>query len=147
VVEFFVQGDPQCKGSTRSFVVNGRAVTTNMAKNEKPWAQAVKWAAMEVRPPQPWEGPIRVGVEFVMPRTKGDRKKTGLWHPKRRDGDKLLRSVLDAITGVLFLDDGQVCVFSVLKRVANPDELSGARVWVSRIEENAKALRFVDVAL
>jgi Holliday junction resolvase RusA-like endonuclease len=45
------------------------------------------------------------------------------WHAQKPDADKLERSALDALTGVIFRDDSQVAVLVASKRW--PDELEG----------------------
>lgn len=68
----------------------------------------------------PVADPIRLTVTFVMPRPKGHYWPTNAKHyGELRDGvpiaptttpdlDKLLRSVLDSLTGVVYVDDAQV---------------------------------------
>jgi len=50
----------------------------------------------------------------------------------RPDLTKLIRSVEDALTGILWRDDAQVISQVALKRYAMPDETPGVRVRVTQ---------------
>lgn len=134
-VAFRVIGDPATKGSTRAFIRGRHAVVTNDCTREKPWAQAVWWFALEVAPASPWTGPVRVEVEFILPRPgRLGKRRFAVVHAHRPDLDKLTRSVLDALTGLLWQDDGQVAALDVRKRYADPGEAPGARVIAAPME-------------
>lgn len=98
------------------------------------WRSVVAWTAHEEYKPAP---PLPAGtaavlvVEFVMPRPKSlPKKQPTKPHTSRPDVDKLLRAIGDALTGVVWADDGQ-CVQSVgSKRYAEPGEGPGARIMV-----------------
>ena len=138
VVQFNVIGEPKPKGSTRGFVRGGRVVITNACTTARPWEQAVHWAAREEssqRGQSPITTPVAVDVHFVMPRISSlARKRTNVPHGKRPDLDKLTRNTLDALTGVLFIDDAQVARLHVTKRYADPAEPAGATITVRPIE-------------
>ena len=58
--------------------------------------------------------PLCVDIDFYMPIPKGTSKKKTLamenqWQTKKPDKDNLAKSVYDAMNGVMFHDDGQVC--------------------------------------
>jgi crossover junction endodeoxyribonuclease RusA len=77
-------------------------------------------------------GPIRIEALFVLRRPKSTRKtnppSTMALAAKRPDIDKLVRAVLDALTGVWFKDDAQVVDLIVAKRVAEPGISPGLTV-------------------
>lgn len=110
-VHFTAYGLPVPQGSTRAFVVKGRAVTTSANSNLRPWRDTVASAArtqMALDDAEAIPGPVAVAAHFYLPRPKS-RPKRDL-HPDRRpDLDKLLRGVLDGITGPVIADDAQVC--------------------------------------
>lgn len=123
---FFVPGVPAPKGSTRAFVIKGtnRAVVTSANKNTKPWEQAVRAAAQEARADLALfnvGSHVGVQLEFILPRPKGHYGVRGLVpsaplkHTKKPDLDKLVRTVLDGMTGILFADDSQVHAIVALK--------------------------------
>lgn len=104
-VVFSVAGDPATKGSWRPVrSKGGRIRMLPQISREKPWAEAVAWAAraaMQGRPPS--IGPVQVAAIFAV----APPKRTKLVAP-RGDVDKFARSVLDALTGICYLDDSQV---------------------------------------
>lgn len=131
MISFFVPGIPVPKGSARAFVnrYTGRAavVQTN-ADKQKPWASLITMMAQDKKL-RPVAGKIRLRLSFYMPRPKSHFKSNGiiktsfklLEHVKKPDLDKLIRCVLDALTGVVYADDSQVVLILGWKGYANAD--------------------------
>ena len=120
---FRVRGDPQPKGSSRSFVVNGRPVTTSANPRAKDWEKVVRFCLQEF-PEAPLAGPILVDLDFFLARPKSAPKKV-TQPAKRPDLDKLIRAVLDAMTGIVFNDDGQVTAILAVKKFATEADPPG----------------------
>lgn len=129
MIEFFVAGVPQSQGSTRAFVVKGRAVTTSDNPQNKSWREAVRTGfenhCTALLPP-----PIVVELRFVLPRIQSLPKTREIPHTKKPDLDKLVRSVLDAGTGVAWHDDAQIQAIRTSKRYALINEQSGVLIKV-----------------
>ena len=72
------------------------------------------------------EGPVRVDLKFLIPRPKTVVRK---YPVGRYDGDidKLMRGILDAMTGVVYKDDSQV-IRSILEQDYT-DGMPG--VWIT----------------
>lgn len=124
MITTFIAGIPQSQGSTRAFVVNGRAVTTSANPKNKSWRESVA-AGLSEASSSLLESPIAVELEFVMPRTKSQPKTKVIPHTKKPDLDKLIRSVLDAGTGVVWADDSCVTHIRASKRYAEIGAQSG----------------------
>lgn len=135
-VTFTAYGTPQPQGSTRAFVVNGKAVTTSANTYLRPWREIVAHAArmsmLDVgRLEEPLKGPVAVVATFTL-RRPASRRKRDLWPDRKPDVDKLARSLLDSLTGPCLGDDAQVCSLSVEKRyVGDPHALPEPGVVVS----------------
>jgi Holliday junction resolvase RusA-like endonuclease len=112
MIEMLVPGVAATKGS---WVVMPSGHLRADNKKEKAWAAAVGWAAkaamLAAGARTPFAGPVRVEIEVSFPRPRT----TKFAVPPRRDVDKLARSVLDALTGIVYLDDGQVSELRVSK--------------------------------
>lgn len=121
-ISFFVPGTPVPKGSAKAFVnkYTGRAqVMQDNRDKQKPWASDIAYHASQEYKGAPFTGPVKIGLHFVMPRLKGhfgtgknsETLKPGapIWHISKPDLDKLIRCVKDALTGVIWKDDSQVC--------------------------------------
>lgn len=131
-IEFFAAGRPQTKGSTRSFVAQGRMVTKGANPKTKAWQGVIAHAAHEAGV-RLIEGPVYVRAEFRFARPKGHfgtgrnagvLKESADSAPVTRsvgDVDKLLRAVLDGLTGVAFADDSQVVSLVGIKDYLNGD--------------------------
>ena len=113
---FIVYGEAIPKGSTRAFVVNGKAITTNANKRTKDWQTLVSMAAQEKKPDKPIGGAVDILLNFYLPRPKSVSEKKRPLPIVKPDLDKLLRCLLDALTGIYFLDDAQVCDIKTSKR-------------------------------
>lgn len=123
MTSFYVPGLPIPKGSARAFVCRGRAIVCqDNAARQKPWAKAIAVTArahgVTVAP-----GPVSIALAFAMPRPKAQTDAAGTVRAAyaarqpatRPDLDKLARCVLDALTGVAWLDDGQVVMLTASK--------------------------------
>lgn len=147
MIEFTAYGRARTKGSTTSFVKNGKIVTHDAAGTPGlVWEQSVASAALVAReeaggriaPHQP----VGVEVTFFQPRNKGDfgtgrnahrlKPSAPPFPASRPDVDKYLRRMLDALTGVLYADDGQVVTVRAEKRWGDPARAE-VRVWVVSI--------------
>lgn len=117
-LRFTAQGEPIPQGSTRSFVVNGKAVTTNANKKTKPWRALVSAAATEAVTERvgydfPLVGPVGLSLTFVLPRPKTVKRKYPTAKP---DLDKLVRAVKDSLADAgVYLDDSQVISLLAVK--------------------------------
>jgi Holliday junction resolvase RusA-like endonuclease len=108
-IKFTAFGIPQPKGSTKSFVVNGRAVTTSDNKKLKPWHTVVAYAAQEHRPKDGLlQGAVAVDLVFCLIRPKSVSVKKRPFPTTKPDVDKLARGVCDALKGTIYADDSQV---------------------------------------
>ncbi|HVO78297.1 MAG TPA: RusA family crossover junction endodeoxyribonuclease [Methanomassiliicoccales archaeon] len=140
-ISFFVGGQPQQKGSTRSFYIKklNRVVTTSSNKDLKQWELRIANEAQranEKRRISFYSCDDRCGygvsVEFVFARPKSLPKRVK-HDTKRPDLDKLVRAVLDGLTMHLIPDDSQVVVIQARKRYAAEGDTPGARIIVKRI--------------
>lgn len=133
MITFRVDGLPGTKGSVHAFAFRGahgklRARVVNDSKKAAPWAALVSHAAalaMEGRDPE--AGPVVVDITFHLPRPKSHYRASGALKPNaprfvatRPDGDKLLRSAWDALTGIVFRDDAQIVEWSGTKLYGKP---------------------------
>lgn len=137
-----VLGLPAPQGSKRAFVRGGRAMLVESSAKVAPWRQDVKVAtALVMGDAPPLDCPLRLAITFLFPRPKGHMGRHGvlpsapLAHTVRPDLDKLTRSTLDALTGVLFRDDSQVCALTVSKVWCNVErDRPGAIIEAYRVE-------------
>lgn len=119
MISFTVQGVPIPQGSTRAFVVKGRAVTTSANRKTMPWRQQVSGVALSVAPAEQWGGPVHIGMVFRMPRPKSIKPKKRAVPISRPDLDKLTRAILDSLTGIIWVDDAQVASLTAVKEYAD----------------------------
>lgn len=114
-----VHGLPAPQGSKKHL---GNGVMVESSKKVKPWRQDVKHAALAITEALPgWtvlDGPLAVAMTFTFDRPKGHYR-TGRNAHLLRDGaptrpagmpdlSKLVRSTEDALTGVVWKDDGRI---------------------------------------
>lgn len=83
-------------------------------------------ASMALKRMGPFEGPLKLSLVFVMPRTQNQIWKTKpmprIWHSKKPDFDNLEKSICDALKGLVWFDDSQICRVSTVKVIAAGDE-------------------------
>lgn len=117
-VTLWVSGTPKPQGSKRAFKhkTTGNVVMVEDNKNVRDWRSDMKnVAGAEFADTPPFEGPVTVMVVFHMPRPKSHPKTKQTWPTSKPDVDKLLRAVLDALTGIAFKDDSQVTMLTGVK--------------------------------
>lgn len=121
-INFFVPGIPKPGGSKTAFYNKklGRAMVVDACKKNPQWKADIKVFAKQAYSGPILTGPIRLILEFAMPRPKGhygsgknaDRLKDSAppWHIIKPDVLKLARTVEDALTGVIWGDDAQIVI-------------------------------------
>lgn len=119
LAEIFVPGIPKTKGSYRLVrsKYTGKAVALNACEGEKDWKNRVYSSALD-KPPRDGvleDVPLGLYIIFYLPKPKRIKKSGLVPHDKRPDLDKLIRSILDALTFVWFRDDGQISQIWAMK--------------------------------
>lgn len=123
-ISFTVYGIPTPQGSMKAFVNRRtrRAYLTTDNKRLKPWRQEVSGAAVVafagVAPAERKTG-VGVYLSFFFDRPKSVSKKIADKTTKP-DLDKLLRGVLDSLTGIAYEDDSQVVRSGQSKQFGSP---------------------------
>jgi Holliday junction resolvase RusA-like endonuclease len=121
VIHLHVRGVPQTQGSVRAILPKGKkqpivvqGSSAAARKSLEAWrsdiaAQARAWCA-EHPAFVPLTGPVQLKLSFHLVRPASHPKTKRTWPVGKNSGDldKLVRAVFDALTGVLFIDDGQV---------------------------------------
>lgn len=130
-ISFTVIGRPQQRGSKKVGFIpsrsggvltkNGRpiVVARDANENSKAWMDSVKLAAYQVYHGPLLSGPIELRVAFYFKRPQGHfgsgrnvsllKPSAPFYHAQSPDLDKLVRCLGDALTGVVWIDDRQVC--------------------------------------
>lgn len=116
---------------------NGRMIEASA--KVKPWRFAVSQAALATGEPMT-DSQVSVLITFMFNRPKAHYNSKGELKPKapfykstKPDLDKLCRSTLDGITGVLIKDDSQVVNLICNKVYANEGELPGALITINQL--------------
>jgi crossover junction endodeoxyribonuclease RusA len=112
-IAFTVEGKPIQQGSMRAF--NNRIVH-NKTKELMAWRSEVAKAAF-IAGCTPITGPIAISMRFMYERGKTVTRNTPTVPP---DLDKQIRSILDALTGVAYVDDSQVTQIRASKEYGPP---------------------------
>lgn len=112
------------KGSAKGFVVKDKSsgkhraiITQDNREKQKPWASSISHTAHE-KGVRMIIGPVLITLAFYMPRPKSHfgtgknaaalKNGAAYYHTSTPDLDKLVRCVIDALTGIAWNDDSQV---------------------------------------
>lgn len=118
-VTMTIEGVAETKGSWIP-LGNGRMKRDN--PREKAWAEQVGWVAkLMMRGKMPLTSAL-VTLDFVLPPAHGRKN--------QRDVDKLARSCLDAMTGIVYVDDENVRGLVAMKEVGSRP-ICEINVWPS----------------
>lgn len=136
MISFVVYGTPAPQGSKRFVGTSkaGRGILVESSRKVLPWREAVKHAALQVRPSEPLDGPLSVTMTFTLARPASAPKRRR-WPDRMPDLSKLVRSTEDAITDAgLWTDDARIvsCLASKVYVGGSGDALAspGVRVEV-----------------
>jgi crossover junction endodeoxyribonuclease RusA len=128
ILTFTVFGTPQPQGSARAFMHKGAKFPTVTSDNPKnrPWRQEIALTAIAQMKHEKLalvdnKTPLRVEASFYFDPPQSAKRK--IHKTTRPDGDKLLRSLLDALTGIVYADDSQVSQFEVYKFFGAPSRV------------------------
>jgi crossover junction endodeoxyribonuclease RusA len=141
-LRFRVTGEPGAQGSKTAFrSKTGKTILTESSKKVKPWRQDVVAAAEKAAAEQGWQPlpQVRAVIVFGFRRPKSHyrtgrnasilRDNAPTWHSNRPDGDKLLRSTLDALaTAGVLGDDSRVVEMTAYKIWVHREQPTGALV-------------------
>jgi Holliday junction resolvase RusA-like endonuclease len=142
-IRFFVAGEPQPKGSTRSFYVKKleRVVTTTTNKNTKQWQLRIATEAQRAnesrgisfyKPDKGYGYEVEAMFLFIRPKSLPKKVRS---NTKRPDLDKLVRALLDGLADILLPDDSQVVSIKASKRYIQHGETPGAEIRLRRRRE------------
>lgn len=136
---FVVHGVPIPQGSTRAFIPKGwnRPVITAANSKTKPWRQEIAGCALAEMERLGLskigrKTAVKISAYFSFPRPTSVSPKRFPEKTTKPDLDKLVRALLDALTGVVFEDDSQVVMFAAKKGFGAP----GLRVRVAEVVED-----------
>ena len=120
---FTVNGLPIAQGSMKVF--NGRIVHVS-GPALKAWRDKIAWTALSVGF-RATDEPVRLTLAFTLARPKTVTREFPTVVP---DLDKFVRSVGDALTGVVFRDDSQVVDIIASKRYG---AIPGVEIEIKRL--------------
>lgn len=143
ILEMAIAGEPQPKGSLKAIPVKQKDGTLRVAmKNDNPktkeWQDLMSFhATSEMRGASPWEGPVVINAYFRLTRPKSHYMAKGklrndlvVEHIDKPDLDKLARCVLDALTGICYVDDCQVVTLAATKSYSDFSNYPGLTLVV-----------------
>ena len=130
-IAFTIPGIPVAQPRQRHRVVSAgnRVFATNYTPRKDPvnsFKAAAMYAAQQAYDGPPLDGPVKVSVVFAMPRPARlvwkKRPMPREMHVGKPDIENLVKSLLDAMTGILWRDDAQVCSLNAFKVIAAGEE-------------------------
>lgn len=114
MIEFFAEGKPVPQGSMK-FIRPGVMIHARAADLAS-WRATIAYRARQAGC-HPIDGPVSITLRFQMPRPKTIKRTYPTVAP---DLDKLVRGVLDGLTGVAYIDDAQVVRITAEKVYGSP---------------------------
>ena len=126
-LQFTAYGTPQPQGSTRAFVRGNRAIVTSDNAKLKPYRHTLTQVAALNLQEMGLEAPlcdrstaVEVHIVWTIAKPKSTPKRVTM-PTKKPDADKLLRAVLDSLTGIGYEDDAQVVRVVAEKQYGIPE--------------------------
>lgn len=124
-IVIWVDGVPKGQPRPRAFAFHGKARVYDPGTAEG-WKSSVAFAAKPFLPASPIDCPVRLWIQFNMPRPKSHLRKDGSLKPSaplnftaKPDADNLAKAVMDALTTIGFWkDDAQITTLTAVKSYA-----------------------------
>jgi len=139
MVEFRVPSIPVAQPRQRHGFVRGQIRNWTPARHPVNAFKAAVQLAFSQAGGRMLMGPVVLQVTFRMPRPKAMLWKTKPmpeeYHTKKPDLDNLLKAVKDALTGLAWRDDAQVCFCYASKLVCAGNSSPGVLITIRRVEE------------
>ena len=144
-VPCFPAGQPRAKATIRgrhAGVYTPTTIGKGIDKRPHPaveFRHAVRSAVLEQIPKDftLLEGPIAVSQMFWFPRPASMTKKKlpnpAVWKSSKPDRDNLDKGCLDCLTGVLWVDDAQVCDGRIRKAIVEPGQQPGVEILIETL--------------
>jgi len=144
-LEFTVWGVPAPKGSKSAFPIRrkatgkmGAVVVEGKTARQKDWAHRVEEVVQGLAATgvPMLDCPLALTVTFYLPKPASAPKRRRTLPMRRPDIDKLLRALLDPMTGVLVRDDARFVEIFAIKHYAedSPDPRPRAEVRIAVVE-------------
>lgn len=138
MIQFTVLGCPVGKGRPKFSTFNGHAVAYTPAKTVS-YENLVKLSFQQQCNCKPYEKdvPLKAVIVAYFPIPKSVSKKNRvkmldglIRHTKKPDTDNLVKAVLDALNGIAFYDDSQVCDIICIKRYGEEPRVE---IWIEDV--------------
>jgi Holliday junction resolvase RusA-like endonuclease len=155
--EFFVPGEAKTAGSKKAFInpKTHKIIVTHDNPKTKDWMDSVKWFIMKnIGRPCLLEGPVELILVFYRIRPAshfGSDRNAKVLKPlaprlpiSKPDSLKLGRAIEDAMTGIIYKDDSQVCHHNIWKVYCSGDEVPGVKIIVREIEFQKTAAETIE---
>lgn len=137
-IAFTIPAIPIAQPRQRVGVIAGRARTyTPIKAPVNAYKATCRIAAAQSGQAVVLDGPIALKAVFVLPRPSAKiwkaRPMPRERHAKKPDADNLAKSLLDALTGLLWRDDSQISSLTIEKWIAAGDERPHVEVEVMAV--------------
>lgn len=128
MIDLYIIGNPVAQGRPK-FFRRGSFVGCYDPGKSKTWKEEVKYQAIAKKIPI-LEGALEMELYFYLPRPKSLPKKV-LHHIKKPDLDNLCKATKDALKGVAYKDDSQVCKLILSKEYGG---VTGVRITIKEFK-------------
>ena len=118
IITFTISGTAVPKARPRAAKIGNRAVMYTPAKTRQ-FENYVKLVAAQHAPEELLTSALGVQLDFFLERPKSLPLKIR-YHTKKPDIDNLCKSVLDALEGIIYVNDAQVICLQVTKDYGAP---------------------------
>ena len=131
MISFYICGEPAPQGSKTAFVRGRRAVLVETSKKLPAWRKQIEDTARREYEGEPIDRPVRVAVDFFMPKPQKPRFE---WPATAPDLDKLQRAIGDGLEkGGVLKNDSRIVEWVARKHYADTPDDQGVRVAIEHL--------------
>jgi len=128
-ISFFIPGN--ARSVQRKNRTGGGRVYEDKSSRAYGWKMRVAAACLEHRPRELWDCPLRLSLMFMMKRPAS--RKDEIWVTTTPDLDNMEKVLIDAMEGLLFVNDKQVVMKDSIKIYCSNVNNVGVMVRLSKL--------------
>ena len=136
MIAFTIPAVPVAQPRQRHTIIAGHVANYTPSRHPvQAFKATCRLVASQTHIDAPLEGPLRITVDFVLPRPASTpKRRTGrLPHAKKPDVENLAKSLFDALSEIVWHDDRQIHDARLRKWVAASDEQPHVELTVEEV--------------
>ncbi len=137
-IRFTVYGNAVPQARPRVFSGKDGRMHAITPRSTERWREWVKAEAVQHRPGDLWDGPLRMEIDFYLQRPKSTPR-TRLYPTTKPDIDNICKAIWDSLEGILYTNDSRIVESIARKLYGDPPRVEVKLMQLEDRKENTCA--------